>query len=311
MAGKRPDHHGVVKGTEERDYSNETIRLLMERASLRDFTDTPVSDEVLNTILEAGCHAATGGNLQPYSVIVIRDAMMREKLAKMCWQKFMAKAPVHLLFCIDWHRNARWAKLSAAPFDAQDSFRHLWISFQDTMIFAQTICTAADALGLGSVYIGTIMEYLPKLPRMFGLPKRVLPVVLLCLGYPASKPSPRLKLPPGVIAHNEKYTDAGDADLMAAYERKYPDKRIEITPDRMARLAETCCAVNGEKFAQQCMRKTRTRGYLNAAQHLFGLHYTADEMTEGNRLFMDAIRKMGFGWFDEASEMDEKNQGEK
>jgi nitroreductase len=272
VAGKRPDHHGVTVKPTAGDHSNEIIRLLLERASLRDFADTPIPDEVLNTILEARCHAASGGNLQPYSVIVIRDQKMRVKLAKMCWQKFMAKAPVHLLFCIDWHRNARWSELSAAPFDAQDSFRHFWISFQDTMICAQTICTAADAMGLGTVYIGTIMEYFDKLPKMFHLPHHVLPVVLLCLGYPATKPAPRLKLLPPIIAHDEKYADADDASLMAAYERKYPDKRIEITPDRMAALAEACCAVNGEKFAQQCLRMTRKRGHLNAAQHLFGLH---------------------------------------
>jgi FMN reductase [NAD(P)H] len=283
----------------------------MERASLRDFADVPIPDEVLKTILDAGYHAATGGNLQPYSVIVVQEEKTRAKLAKMCGQVFMAKAPVHLLFCIDWHRNARWAELSAAPFTAQDSFRHFWISFQDTMTVAQTICTAADALGLGSVYIGTIMEYFAKLPRMFGLPKQVLPVVLLCLGYPAINPEPRLKLGPEIIAHREKYRDPDDAELMAAYAGKYPNLRVEDTPARRATLAEVCCAVEGEEFAQRCLARVREQGYINAAQYRFGLHYRADAMTEGNAEMLAAIKRIGFGWFGNADDSDGKTQGDK
>lgn len=310
MAGKRPDHHGVIKHQTGESYRNETIRLLMERASLRDFADRLVPDEVLGAILETGCHAASGGNLQPYSIIVVREEKTRAKLAKMCTQPFMAKAPVHLLFCIDWHRNARWAELSVAPFTAQDSFRHFWISFQDTMIFAQTIRTAADALGLGSVFIGTIMEYFAKLPKMFGLPRHVLPVVLLCIGYPDTKPEPRLKLGPEIIAHHEKYCDQDDAELMAAYKGKYPNLRVESTPSRRATLAEVCCAVEGEEFAKKCLARVREQGYINAAQYRFGLHYRADAMPEGNTEMLDAIRRMGFGWFGEAGGSDIKDQGE-
>jgi len=150
------------------------------------FRDQTIPPDILETVLAAGLHAATGGNLQPYSIIQVEAEGSRQELAKLGDQAFIADAPVSLLFCIDYHRLARWADLLDAPFSATRSFRHFWIAFQDTIICAENICTAADALGLGSVYIGTVLEYFVRLREMFRLPDGVFPVVLLCLGYPRS-----------------------------------------------------------------------------------------------------------------------------
>ena len=120
----KSSHHGVDDAI-SRSYPNETIRLLIERASCRSFSEEPVPDDVLALILEAGIHAATGGNLQPYSIIKITDVDARKKLAVLNEeQMFIATAPVNLLFCIDWFRLKRWAELQDAPFAADNSFRH-------------------------------------------------------------------------------------------------------------------------------------------------------------------------------------------
>ncbi|MHC5079243.1 MAG: nitroreductase family protein [Planctomycetota bacterium] len=162
---------------------NETIRLLRERSSCRNFLDKPIEPAVLRTVLEAGIQAPTGGNLQPYSIIKIEDGQTKERLADLCGnQRYVARAPTNLLFCIDMRRLERWAVLEAAPFTSRYSFRVFWIAMQDTVICAQNVCTAADALGLGSVYIGTILEAVPETRRILRLPRGVFPVVLLCLG---------------------------------------------------------------------------------------------------------------------------------
>lgn len=85
-----------------KDYKNETMRLLYERASCRAFKDEKIPEEVLNEILEAGIHGATGGNLQPYSIIKIEDKKAKKRLVTECdMQSIVEKAPVNLLFCID------------------------------------------------------------------------------------------------------------------------------------------------------------------------------------------------------------------
>jgi nitroreductase len=294
---KMPSHHGFkekVSGV----YPNETIRLLIERASCRNFADRTIPRDVLDTILDAGIHAATGGNLQPYSIIKIERSETRNRLAEMCDQDFIARAPVNLLFCIDWHRLERWASLEIAPFTATSSFRHFWISFQDTIISAQNICTAADALGLGSVYIGTIMEFIPEVRDMFALPKGVLPVVLLCLGYPDSTLMVRRKLGRDVMVHEEKYQELDEQELKKVFGDKYHHAKIEKTDERIERIRKVCWKVHGNDFAQTCIDDIEQKGYINVAQRYFGLHYSADIMPDGNDGFLAMIKECGFNWFE-------------
>jgi FMN reductase [NAD(P)H] len=253
-----PSHHGVEVSPTDREYPNETVRLLIERASCRNFSDEKIPADVLQLVLEAGVHAATGGNLQPYSIIKI------EKVA---------------------------------PFTATSSFRHFWISFQDTLICAQSICTAADALGLGSVYAGTVLEYLPELREMFQLPKGVFPVVLLCLGYPKTKPQPRKKLSVGAIVHAERYHEMADQELLDTLDEKYPGHRVQITEQRLETISEVCRQVHGEEFAKRCVERIRETGYITPVQRYFGLHYRANAMPKGNDDFLKLMEEFGFNWF--------------
>jgi nitroreductase len=295
-ADKMPSHHGI-KSKLSGEYPNETMRILTERASCRVFKAKKIPDKVMNTLFEVATHAATGGNLQPYSIIKITDQKVKDDLAKKCEQAFIGQAPVDLLFCIDWYRLKRWAELSEAPYSAQDSFRHFWISFQDTIIAAQNICTAADAMGLGSVYIGTVLEYFRPLKKMFDLPEGVFPVVLLCLGYPKSKLVPRRKLPIDMIVHDEKYHRRTDKEISAAFESKYPNVKIQLTPERLETFAEVCRVVHGERFAGHCLARVKERGYFTMAQRYFGLHYMASLMPVGNHDYLKIFEEYGFGWF--------------
>jgi FMN reductase [NAD(P)H] len=198
-------------------YPNETLRLLNERASLRNFTDEEIEPEKIELLMQTVCNAPSGGNNQPVSIIKIQDKAVREKLGEMCGQPFIGKAPLNLLFCIDMHRNEVLAEVGECPYTAGHAFRHFWISFQDTLIAAQNVCTAADALGLGSCYIGTILEFFDDCVDMFELPQLVMPVVLVVFGYPASQPNHRKKFQPQVMVHDEKYRKYDPDWLYAQY----------------------------------------------------------------------------------------------
>jgi nitroreductase len=294
---REPSHHGMDESL-HRQYPNETLKLLIERGSCRSFSDRQIPDGILELILEAGIHSATGGNLQPYSIIKITDAATKQELDKLCGEQvFVATAPVDLLFCIDWRRLQRWAQLQKAPFAASNSFRHFWISFQDTIIAAQSICTAADALELGSVYVGTVLECFRELRQIFKLPDGVFPVVLVSLGYPKARPLPKKKLEAPVIVHDDVYHELSDAELLAAYEEKYPAWQKEITPVRLETFERVCRAIHGEEFARKCLEAVRKQGHFNVAQNYFGLHYQADLMVDRNDDFLKTVKAFGFGWF--------------
>jgi nitroreductase len=299
-------HNGVNVSNKNR-YPNETMKLLIERASCRNFSDKKISPDVLDLILAAGTHAPTAGNLQPYSIIKIENKETKQKLAEKCEQRFIGKAPVLFLFCIDWHRIERWATLEIAPFTATSSFRHFWTSFQDTIICAQNICTAADSMGLGSVYIGTVLEFFSDIRDMFKLPKGVFPVVLICMGYPKTRPPPQKKLGFDVIGHSERYREMDNQKLINTFNEKYKYAKIGITEKRLETIFEVCREVHGEKFAQMCIDRIKQNGYINQAQYYFGLHYRANSMPKGNDTYLKLMKEFGFKWFKKYHPFEEKS----
>ena len=280
-----------------REYPNQTVKLLIERASCRSFSDEKIPPDVLQLVLEAGTHTPTGWNLQPYSIIKIENDETKQRLAEMFEQGFISRAPVLLLFCIDWSRVERWARLSVAPFTATSSFRHFWISFQDTILCARSICSAADAMGLGSVYVGAVIEFLSDVRDMFQLPQGVLPVVLLCLGYPKTRPQPQKKLGVDVIVHSERYREMEDQEIVETYGEKYHGQELEITTERLETITKVCRQVHGEEFARRCLARIHENGYINRAQRDFGLECRADSMLVGNEAYPEIMEEFGFGWF--------------
>ena len=278
-------------------YHSETMRLLFGRSSCRDFLDKKIPSDVLQVILQAGIHAPTAGNLQPYSIIRIEDDEAKKKLAEKCEQSFIGKAPTLLLFCIDLHRNERWADLEVAPYSATNSFRHFWVSFQDVVICAQSICTAADAMGLGSVYIGTVIDFPAYIQATFKLPKGVFPVVLVVMGYPRTRPKPKNKLGVDVVVHSERYREMADQELLDAYNVKYPGEKVLAGEKRLETVLKVCRKVHGEKFAKKCAERIGKNGYINRAQNYFGLHYRADLMPNGNDEYLRLMEEFGFNWF--------------
>ncbi|MCK4718129.1 MAG: nitroreductase family protein [Thermoplasmata archaeon] len=278
---------------------NETLDLLYRRASLRSFEDRDIPADIMARILEAGTHAPSGGNIQPFSIIKISNKRNIEKFVDLGHQEFIKDAPVSLLFCIDWHRSRQWCDMEVAPFTANQAFRHFWISFQDTIIAAQSICVAAESLGLGSAYIGTVTESYDRIKEMFELPDGVFPIVLLCLGYPASSPKRQNKFGSEVIVHEEKYKRMDDERLAKAIKEKYPGRELPVQPNdrRLETLLSVCEEVGGEDLKKACEEKISKTGHITMAQYCFGLHYRADKVPKRNEEFLEYFEEYGFAWF--------------
>ena len=281
------------------DHVNETIRLLQNRASIRTFADRKIESEVLDAIFEAGVHAPTGG-MQPYSVIKVEDPETKQTIFEFdgVGQKQILSAAVDLVFCVDMRRNKRWAEIEVAPFTATSSFEEWWIAFQDTCIFMQTVTTAAEAMGLGTVYIGTVYWYFDKLRELLEIPEGVFPVVLLCMGYPSGeKPNPRKKLPTRVVVHNEKYSDLPDWELIESLDAKHGDQ-LKISDERLEGIRKVSTAVHGAEFAEKVLSKIRENGYISMVQYLYGLAYVADEGVRNNERYLGLLKDAGFDWFE-------------
>lgn len=167
---------------------NETIRLMNERCSTRVFADTPVTAEERSTLLHAAMRAPTAGNMMLYSIIEIEDQSIKDELALTCDdQPFIAKAPWVLIFLADYQK---WTDLYDATNAARGAARRppgpgeLMLACADALIAAQNAVIAAESLGIGSCYIGDVMENGERHAELLELPPHTFPVAMLCFGRP-------------------------------------------------------------------------------------------------------------------------------
>lgn len=172
---------------------NETIRELHARKSVRAFEDRPVAPEIKRAILEAAMAAPTAGNQQMYTIIDVTDETLKKKLSVSCDnQPFIATASVVLVFCADFQK---WydAFLEAGCSPRKPGVGDLMLAVTDTAIAAQNAVTAAESLGLGSCYIGDIMENCELHREMLSLPEYVFPAAMLVMGWPTRQQKERQK----------------------------------------------------------------------------------------------------------------------
>ena len=138
--------------------------------------------------------APTAGNLMLYSVLEIDDQVLKDRLAETCDdQPFIAKAPLVLVFVADLQK---WMdRFAAAGVDDLEGVPHgvtpglgdLMMACCDALIAAQNAVVAAESLGIGSCYIGDIIELGETHAELLGLPRYTFPVTMLCFGHPKAR----------------------------------------------------------------------------------------------------------------------------
>lgn len=172
---------------------NSTITELMERKSVRAFTDREISNEAREMILQAAMAAPTAGNQQLYTILDIRKQELKEQMADLCdHQPFIAKGKLVLIFCADF---CKWYDVfSEADADPRKpQVGDLMLAVEDSCIAAQNAVVAAQSMGIGSCYIGDIMENCEKVRETLKLPQYVFPCAMLVFGYPTKQQQERPK----------------------------------------------------------------------------------------------------------------------
>ena len=184
------------------------IDIMKNRRTIRKYTEQDIPEELLNELLEVAVRASNTGNMQLYSVVVTRDQSNKEKLAPAHFnQPMITTAPVVLTFCADANRFVKWAeqRKAEAGFDNLQTFIASTI---DAMLFAQAFCDAAEEKGLGICYLGTTAYNADKIIEALSLPRLVVPIVTVTVGYPAMPlPEQVERLPLAAVVHQEAYVD--------------------------------------------------------------------------------------------------------
>lgn len=165
---------------------NPIIQSLFDRKSCRIFEDKEISQEDKTLILQAAMQAPSAGNQQMYTIIDVQDQKLQETLSKTCDnQPFINQAKMVLIFCADFQK---WYDLfnheSCNP--RKPGVGDLLLATTDATIAAQNAVVAAESLGIGSCYIGDILEQHDLHRKLLNLSEYVVPVCMLVLGYPAN-----------------------------------------------------------------------------------------------------------------------------
>jgi nitroreductase len=218
--------------------------------------------------MEIACRASTVGNMQTYSVVITRDAVMKEKLSPAHFnQPMVKKAPVVLTFCVDLNRFSKWCdQRQAIP--GYDNLQWFVTGAVDALLAAQTFCVAAEEKGLGICYLGTTTYNPNQIIDALQLPKLVFPITTITLGWPDELPEQVDRLPLEAILHQETYHDYSveDIDRLYAYKESLPENLKFIAENNKETLAQVFTDVrykkaDSELFSEILLETLKKQGF--------------------------------------------------
>ena len=244
------------------------MKNLDTRRSIRQYSKQAVSDELLSRLFAQASRTQTMGNLQLYSVVVTRSEAMKQRLAPAHFnQPMVTGAPVVLTICADFHRTSQWAECRKAT-PGYDNFLSFQNAAIDALLFTQTLCCLMDEEGLGYCYLGTTVYQPQQIIDILQLPRLVMPVATLTVGWPAEEGKLSDRLPVESFVHSETYKDYTPADIDTYYTYK----------EQLEENREFCRINNKETLAQ-----------------IFtDIRYTKKDNESMSAGLLEALKKQGF-----------------
>jgi nitroreductase len=248
---------------------------ILERTSIRSFEkDKKIPEEFEKKILLAGIRAPSAGNIQPRTIIVAKDEVVKDQLYQLCeGQAFMKAAPLWIVMCVDLHRHLKAAKLTGVKYDYTGILPYT-LSVLDASLSLENMVIAAEAFGLGSVMIGSVIEHPEEARNILKLPEHCLAFCVLCVGYPKRKFGTREKWDYRVIVCEDHYKDI-DATDVTEYWKKLMLNDLkrggkEISPEIIERI---------------CNERNYGKSYAS--------HYKEDFVSATNRKLNEFLKKQG------------------
>ena len=244
------------------------MKSIQNRTSIRKYSSREVSDELLNRLLEEAERTPTMGNLQLYSVVITRSEEGKKALAPAHFnQQMVTGAPVVLTICADYRRTTLWAENRKAH-PGYDNILSFMNAATDALLFTQTFCNLAEEEGLGTCFLGTTV-YMPKMIiDTLKLPKLVMPVATITLGWPDEQPALSERLPLRSIIHQETFEDYTPEKIDDFYAEK---ENLEVNKEFV-----------------------RINNVETLAQVFTDIRYTKKDCEAMSTGFLEALKEQGF-----------------
>jgi len=246
------------------------INTILEHRSIRKFKSDIINQETINHILECGIRASTTGNMQVYSIIVTTDPSLKEELWKIHFkQNMIIQAPIILTFCADFNRFNMWCNQSNAT-PGYDNFLSFFTAAIDSLLVAQNVCIAAEEKKLGICYLGTTTYMAEKIIDILKLPKGVVPITTIVIGYSDENPALTDRLPLNAVIHENTYKNYTPDEIDSYYNQKENSEQTKelLVINEKEKLAQIFTDKRYTKkdnvlFSQKFLSVIEKQGFMN------------------------------------------------
>ena len=202
---------------------NETIEQLLSHRSIRKFKPHQLDQETIETLVRSAQSASTSSYQQAYAIIGVEDEGLKQQLVDVAsGQSYVAENSYFFVFCIDYHKHILAAEIASGSVDRTvETTEALIVGAVDAGLAAQNLVIAAESLGYGTVYIGSLRNDAAKVSELLALPNHVVPLFGVAVGIPDQQPGKKPRLPMDAVFHRNTYTnDDTMRRLLSQYENE-------------------------------------------------------------------------------------------
>lgn len=203
---------------------NPVLDTMLGHRSIRAFTEAPLAEGTLETLVAAAQSAPTSSNLQCWSVVAVQDEARRNRLADLAnRQGFIRQAPLFLCWIADLSRLTRLGEAHQKKMEGLDYLESFMVALVDAALAAQNALVAAESLGLGTVYVGALRHHPEKVAAELALPPGAFAAFGMAVGHPAVQGAVKPRLPQSLVLHREQYRVEGEPAAIAGYDQALGD----------------------------------------------------------------------------------------
>ncbi|MFD1039044.1 oxygen-insensitive NADPH nitroreductase [Virgibacillus byunsanensis] len=225
---------------------NNTLDTIMNHRSIRKFKDEKLTKEQIHTIVKAAQQASTSSYIMAYTIVGITDEDIKMKLSEVSGQPYVKDNGHLFVFCADLNRINQQAtsELQEKMQASIESTEKFIVATVDTALAAQNAVIAAESMGLGVCYLGSLRNNISRVNDILELPEHVIPLFGLALGYPDEQPEKKPRLPLDVVYHENTYANDEqqrskindfDQQLKEYYKNRKTNTRIDTWSEQMIR----------------------------------------------------------------------------
>lgn len=220
----------------------DTISIQLKHRTIREFKEDEIPKEDWDLLMEVAKRTATSNGMQTYSLIRVTDPKLKEEISKVCKQEYVKRAPELLIFIVDQNRNYNIVKERGADLGHTNSMDLFIQGFTDGALAIQNIVNAAESMGLGALYLGSILNNPKEIIRLLNLPQLTFPILGLGLGYPNQDPQlkPRMDMKFRVFENTYRESENileelkdYDEEMQTYYDLRNANKRVDSFTDQV------------------------------------------------------------------------------